>query len=199
MTEDGNGICNDPGDDPKQDGESVPAAKRAEALLVHDVGLAPDANVDVLGSDVGIDYTRDDDDGNSDSVGDLANDGASRADGGRLDIIASEAVNDNSNDDVKRASANLEHAQGLREISRLLHLRDEPEVSNVGAEGDKNVGHSHTTGAERGHARGSDGVSMSASRRIDSDANHGDENGSCDRQARSDGHESNVLHGSRNA
>ncbi|KAH0357798.1 putative amino acid transporter, partial [Aureobasidium melanogenum] len=136
-------------------------------------------------------------DGNS--VGDLANDGASRANGRRLDIGTSEAVDDDSDDDVKRTSASLQHAQSLGEISGVLHLRNETEVGDVGTEGNKDVGDGYNTSAERGHARRSDCVSVGASRRIDSDANHSNEDGSRDGQARSNGHEGDVLHGSWNA
>ncbi|KAG9533402.1 putative amino acid transporter, partial [Aureobasidium melanogenum] len=199
LTENGDGVCNDPSDDPKQDGESVPAAERAEALLVHDIGLAPDANVNILSGHVSVNDTGNDDGGDGNAVGDLANDGASRTNSGRLDVGTREAIDDDSDDDVKRTSASLQHAQGLGEISGVLHLRNETEVGDVGTEGNKDVGDSYNTSAERGHARRSDGVSVGASRRIDSDANHSNEDGSRDGQARSNGHEGDVLHGSWDA
>ena len=81
----------------------------------------------------------------------------------------------------------------------MAHLGNETEVGDVRTEGDEDVGDSDNTGAERGLARGSDGVGVSTSGRVNSDTNHCDEDGSCNGQARSNRHESDVLHGSGNA
>ncbi|KAH0388989.1 putative amino acid transporter, partial [Aureobasidium melanogenum] len=149
LTENGDGVCNDPSDDPKQDGESVPAAERAEALLVHDIGLAPDANVNILSGHVSVNDTGNDDGGDGNAVGDLANDGASRTNSGRFDVGAREAIDDDSDDDKE---------------TRMLATATTPVRKEVMLEG------------------------VTAN-----------EDGSRDGQARSNGHEGDVLHGSWDA
>ena len=73
------GAGNDVRDYPGSSTDSDPGSPGLEATLVHDVGAAPHADVEVLDADVGIDYTCDDDGWAGDAESDLLDCGAGAA------------------------------------------------------------------------------------------------------------------------
>lgn len=72
VTEDRDGLGNDPGDNPAGNSETEPEADRALVLLVHQTGVGAETEVDVLQPDVAVDDTGADDGRDGDTVGDLA-------------------------------------------------------------------------------------------------------------------------------
>lgn len=61
VAEDGDGLGDDPGEDPEEETDADPGADGDPVALVHAVGSAKDADVDVLEGDVAVDDAGDDD------------------------------------------------------------------------------------------------------------------------------------------
>ena len=61
VVEDWDGFSNDPGDDPNDADDQDPDTNGNEASFSHAASTAEDADVDLLGGDVGVDDTRNDD------------------------------------------------------------------------------------------------------------------------------------------
>ena len=110
VAEDGNRLGDNPGNDPEYKSQANPGTDTAEIALVHDIGVAEQADVDVLNGDVAQNDTGDDDCGHGDSVGHFAEDGARGPQGRRGDTGSGVAVDDGGNDGVHDDLEALEHA-----------------------------------------------------------------------------------------
>ena len=69
---------------------------------------------------------------NGNSISDLLHNRTSRAESRGCDIVADVIVDDNGGHDVQDDFKDLKHTQGLGEVLRSFHLRDETEESHMG-------------------------------------------------------------------
>lgn len=187
LVEDWNGACDDVGDGPGRDADSDPRTPGLEVALVHDVGTAPHADVNVLDADVGINDTGDDDGRAGDSEGDFLDGSTGAAESGRGDVAAGVVVDDDCDDDVEGDGQSLQHGKRLGKVTRIFQLGNEAEEGDVSGEGDDNVRDGDGGFDEGGQVCWDDGKSLAQARLFDANSDHGDENRSGDGDAREDG------------
>ena len=96
------------------------------------LGVAEDADKDVLGRNVGIHDTSNDDSGDCDAPNSLAHRARVRGrERRRGDIGADKDVDDNSGNEVEGGVDYLEEGDGLGEVLRLLEFTDDAEKARV--------------------------------------------------------------------
>lgn len=139
VTEDGDGLGNDPGDDPAGDAETEPETDGLPTARVQQVRLGAQAEVDVLQADVAVDDARADDGGDGDAERDLGHEGAGGVQRGRDNALADVEVDDHGGGEVQGDLEALQHEEGLLEVARRFHLGDETEEGDVGAVGEDDV------------------------------------------------------------
>jgi len=100
---------------------------------MHNIGATENANIDSLDSHVAQNDTCDDDCRNSETVGDFTENGSSRAQRGRGDIVTSVAIDHGSGDGVEEDFESLLQAERLWEVFGVLHFGDEAKVTGVAA------------------------------------------------------------------
>lgn len=140
---------------------------------MHAVGRPPPgAHPDVLAGDVAAHDAGDDDGREGEAVGDLCDDGGSRAEGGRLDVRPRVVVDDGADDDVEGGGDDLHEGERLGEVARVLELGAEGEEGDVAGVGEQNLEGGEHAGLDVGVVVHGDNVR--GIRFCDADADHGD-------------------------
>jgi hypothetical protein len=195
VAEVGDGLGQDPCDEPDTEDDGEPGGSGDHTATVEVLSASEDTDVDVLGSDVTEDDTGDDDGRQGDTPGDLGDQRRSTAQGGAGNHITSEVVDDNSSDQVKGSVNGLEGHQSLGVVLRVTELTDEAQPCGVSTVGEDNVRDTVESSREVGVGDVDDVASL---KRVDTNSNHGDHDSGKDRDERGNGQEGHVLHRTRN-
>lgn len=131
IVEDGYRFCYDPRDDPQYQYNQRPPTEAAPASLRHAVSPTEQPDVYVLGGDMAVDNTRDDDGRDGDAVGDFAKEGRGRAKGGRRDVYAGVAVGNDCYDEVHRGVHALKEEQRFGVLGGGVKFGDEGEKGDM--------------------------------------------------------------------
>ena len=189
IVEDGDGLGDDPGDGPEHADDDEPDAEAAPAGLGHAVGAPVFAHVDVLGRDVAVDDTRDDDGGDGDAVGDFADRRGGGTQGGGRDVCAGVAVGDDGDDDVHARVTALEEEEGAWVVCGGVQLGNEGEESDVSGIGEDDVRDGEEGWGKAAFHGGVDvGIWFG-----DANADHRDEDGADDRNEGDDGEVGDLV------
>jgi hypothetical protein len=148
ITEDRNGLGDDPRNNPARNSKSDPETDGALVTLVHQARLGAETEVNVLQANVAVDDTGTNNGWDGNAVGDLAHEGSSGVEGGGLDVSADIEVDHNGGGQVERDLEALEHEQRLLEVARSLHLGDQTKEGDMSAVGEDNVRHSLEGGVQ---------------------------------------------------
>lgn len=130
VREEGDGLGDDPsddGDDGDQRDPRDPALGRVDEA---DDRVPVHAAVNVAADDGAVDGARDEDDGQGDTEGDLGHEGSGRQEGGRLDVLANEGVNERACEGVDDDLDNAKNPDGLAEVLGRVHLVHEGELAD---------------------------------------------------------------------
>lgn len=128
---------------------------------------------------------------NGNSIGDLLHDGTGGTQSWRSDVVADKVVNDDGSHDVQANFKDLQHAKRLGKVLGLLHLGNETKEGDVGAVGEDDVG----DGGERVVEVGLGGDVDVAALELDTDGDHGDQDGGEDTDKGGNGDVGHVLDG----
>lgn len=128
---------------------------------------------------------------NGNSIGDLFHDGTGGTQSRRSDVVADKVVNDDRSDDIQANFKDLQHAECLGKVLGLLHLGNKTKEGDVRAVGKDDVG----DGGERVVEVGFGGDVDVAALELDTDRDHGDQDGGEDTDKGGNGDVGHVLDG----
>ena len=142
-----------------------------------------------------VDDTGADDGGDGDAVGDLAHQGSSGGQSGRVDVCADIVVDDHSGGQVEADFKALEHEQGLLEVLGRFHLGDQTEEGDMSTVGEHDV-RDGLEGSVKVVLDGS--LNDTARMTFDTHGYHGDHDSAEDTEERGEGDPGHSLHGTGN-
>lgn len=138
--------------------------------------------MDISADDGAVDRTRDEDNGQSNTEGDLGHEGASREQGGRLYALADEVVDQRARQGVDDDLDGSEHPDGLGEVLGRVHLVHEGELADGEAvgeddvrDGDEGLDEARVRGGPGRPVRRHAGMGPLDARRNDGDADRDDD------------------------
>lgn len=148
-------FSDDPGDDPAGQSNAHPRSNRDQVALAHALRrVAEDTDIEVFETNMAVDHSGANNldmsvvhctkhtkqrgpsktyRGNGNSISDLFHNRTSRSQCRRSNVIADIVVNDDSRDHIQHDFEDLQHAQGLGEVLRFLHLRNETKERDMRA------------------------------------------------------------------
>lgn len=192
VAEDGDGLGNNPGDNPAADAETEPEADGLPTAGVEQVRFCAQTEVDVLQANVPVDDARADNGGNGDAEGDLAHQGSRGVEGGRSHALAGVVVDDHAGGKVQTDFEALQHEKRLLEVARGFHFSDETKEGDVGAVGENNIRDGLEVLVEgAGNGCFDDAVWLG----LDADGDHGDHDRAEDTDERGEGDPGHAAHG----